>query len=145
MATLVFDIETSALPIENFDEVQQEYLFRDANKIPDPVARHARKTELEMQMNLYPFTARVVCIAMLNADSQRGKVLFTAEDNIEEENEAAPIQYVPCIDEGELLGAETLEAPELEAPLDLGVAAPAVEPCHCQLISADRAATDDWM
>src|ERR687889_455407 len=39
MATLVFDIETSALPIDHFDEAQQEYLFRDANKIPDPVAR----------------------------------------------------------------------------------------------------------
>ena len=103
MATLVFDIETSALPIDHFDEAQQEYLFREANKISDPVARHARKGELEMQMNLYPFTARVVCIAMLNADSQRGKVLFTAEDYTEEENEAAPIQYVPCIDEGELL------------------------------------------
>lgn len=103
MATLVFDIETSALPIDHFDETQQEYLFRDANKIPDPLARKTRQGELEMQMNLYPFTARVVCIAMLNADSQRGKVLFTAEDYVEEENEAAPIQYVPCIDEGELL------------------------------------------
>lgn len=104
MATLVFDIETSALPIDQFDETQQEYLFRDANRIPDPVARHARKGELEMQMNLYPFTARVVCIAMLNADSRRGKVLFTAEDNTEEEeNEGAAVQYVPCVDEGELL------------------------------------------
>ena len=49
------------------------------------------------------------------------------------------------LDEGELIGAEALEAPELEAPLDLGVAAPAVEPCHCQLVSTHRAATDDGM
>ena len=35
MATLVFDIETSALPLENFDEAQQEYLFRDAQKLTE--------------------------------------------------------------------------------------------------------------
>ena len=105
MATLVFDIETSALPIDQFDEVQQEYLFRDAGKITDPVAQHARKSELEMQMNLYPFTARVVCIAMLNADSHRGQVLFTAEDYEEAEDETAQVQFVPCVDEGELLTA----------------------------------------
>jgi len=29
MAKLVFDIETSALPLEQFDEAQQEYLFRE--------------------------------------------------------------------------------------------------------------------
>ena len=29
MATIVFDIETSALPLENFDEAQQEYLFQN--------------------------------------------------------------------------------------------------------------------
>jgi 3'-5' exonuclease len=85
--------------------VQQEYLFRDANKIPDPVARHARKGELEMQLNLYPFTARVVCIAMLNVDSQRGQVLYTADDFNEVEDEAAPVQFIPCLDESELLTA----------------------------------------
>lgn len=103
MATLVFDIETAALPIDQFDEAQQEYLFRDANKNPDPVARHARKGELEMQLNLYPFTARVVCIAMVNAATQRGQVLFTADDYDETEDESAPVQFVPCVDEGELL------------------------------------------
>jgi len=33
MATLVFDIETSAQPVENFDETQQEYLFREADNL----------------------------------------------------------------------------------------------------------------
>jgi hypothetical protein len=27
--TIVFDTETSALPLENFDEAQQEYLFQN--------------------------------------------------------------------------------------------------------------------
>ena len=39
MATLVFDIETSAQPLENFDEAQQEYLFRETEKIDDAIAK----------------------------------------------------------------------------------------------------------
>src|SRR4051812_41608102 len=105
MATLIFDIETSALPIDQFDEAQQEYLFREANKLPDPVAKHARKGELERQLNLYPLTARVVCIAVLNAESQRGQVLFTADDYEQEEMRAGPVEYVACMDEAELLTA----------------------------------------
>ena len=105
MATLVFDIETSALPLEQFDEVQQEYLFRDAGKLPDPVARHARKGEIEQQLNLYPLTARVVCVAMLNADSQRGQVLYTAEECEERTDDSAPVQYVAFPDEMDLLTA----------------------------------------
>src|SRR6478672_5345307 len=106
MAKLVFDIETSALPLEHFDEVQQEYLFRDAERLPDETARLARREELLRQFNLWPFTAQVVCIAMLNADTQRGQVLFTAEDFEEEESgEAGPVEFVPCMDEAELLTA----------------------------------------
>lgn len=105
MATLVFDIETSALPPENFDDVQMEYLFRDAQKIPDATARQARETELRQQLSLYPFTAQVVCIAMLNADSSRGQVLFTAEDFESNGEEAEFVEFVPCMDESELLTA----------------------------------------
>ena len=105
MAKLVFDIETSTLPLENFDEAQQEYLFREAEKIPDEAARELRRTEILRQFNLWPFTAHVVCIAMLNADTARGQVLFTAEDYEPEATEAGPVEYVPCVDEVELLTA----------------------------------------
>jgi len=105
MAKLVFDIETSALPLEQFDEAQQEYLFREAEKIPDETARAARRAELQQQFNLWPFTAQVVCVAMLNAETQRGQVLFTAEDYEEETAEAGPVEFVPCADEAELLTA----------------------------------------
>ncbi|MDO8624512.1 MAG: 3'-5' exonuclease, partial [Candidatus Diapherotrites archaeon] len=104
MARLVFDIETSALPVEDFDEAQQEYLFRDAQRLPDEAARAARQAELRQQFNLWPFTAQVVCIAMLNADTLRGQVLFTAED-YESGEEAGPVEFVPCMDEVELLTA----------------------------------------
>jgi len=104
MAKLVFDIETSALPLENFDEVQQEYLLREAEKIPDEAAKATKREELVRMFSLWPFTAQVVCVAMLNAESQRGQVLFLAED-FEEDAEGGPVEFVPCADETELLTA----------------------------------------
>jgi len=98
MAKLVFDIETSALPTEHFDEAQHEYLFRDCEKIADETARAARHLEIQQQFNLWPFTAQVVCIAMLNAETSRGQVLFTAEDYEEDLAEAGPVEFVPCVD-----------------------------------------------
>src|SRR6476646_10655676 len=105
MAKLIFDIETSALPLEQFDEVQQEYLFRDAQKLADEAARAVRRDELLQQFNLWPFTAQVVCIAMLNADSQRGQVLFIAEEHEENAGDAESVEFVPCADEAEMLTA----------------------------------------
>ncbi len=105
MATLVFDIETTALPIETFDEVQQEYLFREAEKIPDDTARLEKRAEIARMCSLWPLTSQVVCIAMVNADSGRGQVLFTAEDFEDDAAEAGPVEFVPCVDEAELLTA----------------------------------------
>src|SRR5262245_33918636 len=103
MARLVFDIETSALPLESFDETQQEYLLRDALKLSDESAREARRAEILRQFNLWPFTAQIVCIAMLNAESARGQVLFLAEDYDENADESQPVRFVPCADEVEML------------------------------------------
>jgi len=104
MATLIFDIETTAQPIDNFDEVQQEYLLRDAAKLSEEPARLAKQAEIQQTMALWPFTSQVVCIAMLNAESQRGQTLFLAED-FEDATEAGPVEFVPCVDETELLTA----------------------------------------
>src|SRR5688572_3613971 len=105
MAKLVFDIETSALPLEIFDEVQQEYLLREAQKIEDETARAVRREEILRQFSLWPFTAQVVCIAMLNAETLRGQVLFIAEDFEEDAAEGGPVEFMPCADELELLTA----------------------------------------
>ena len=105
MAKLVFDIETSALPLDRFDEAQQEYLFRECEKIADETERGARRTEIQQQCNLWPFTAQVICIAMLNADTARGQVLFTAAEYEEDSQEGGPVEFMPCMDETELLTA----------------------------------------
>jgi DNA polymerase elongation subunit (family B) len=105
MATLVFDIETTALPVEQFDEAQQEYLFRDAAKLPDEESRAARREEITRQMSLWPLTSQVLCVAMLNAETSRGQVLFLSDDFEETEGGAGPVEFVACMDETELLTA----------------------------------------
>ncbi len=113
MATLGFDIETSALPLELFDEAQQEYLFRETEKIDDAIAKEAKRGEITRFMSLWPFTSQVVCIAMLNAESLRGQTLYVSddfEDGADESPLAAskpgedgPVKFIPFADETELL------------------------------------------
>jgi DNA polymerase elongation subunit (family B) len=105
MATLVFDIETSALPLEQFDEAQQGYLFRETEKIEDAVAKEAKHEEITRFMSLWPFTSQVVCITMLNAETLRGQSIFLAEDFEDDAGDAGPVEFVPCADESELLTA----------------------------------------
>lgn len=107
MATLVFDIETSACSTDSLDPVQLEYLFRDAERLPGEAEREARRQELTRQMSLWPLTARVICVAMLNVDSGRGQVLYATgspadEASVEVED---PVRYVRCADEAALLRA----------------------------------------
>jgi|SRR4051812_18790865 DNA polymerase elongation subunit (family B) len=103
MPKLVFDIETSALALDQFDEVQQEYLFRECAKIAEEAARATRRTEIHNQCSLWPFTARVVCIAMVNAESGKGQVLYTAAEHEEQQTALEGVQFIACVDEAELL------------------------------------------
>jgi hypothetical protein len=107
MPRLVFDIETSAVGLENFDEVQQEYLFRESERQPTDEDKARKRAEISQQFSLWPFTAQVVCIAMINADSGKGQVLYQAEDFDEEaiEAETGPVEFAPQVDEVELLTA----------------------------------------
>jgi predicted PolB exonuclease-like 3'-5' exonuclease len=52
---------------------------------------------------------------MLNADTTRGKVLFTAEDSEAETPAAGPVEFVPCVDEPELLTAFWEVAPHYDS------------------------------
>src|SRR5450432_2337209 len=112
MATLVFDIETTALPLENFDAAQQEYLFREADKLADATAKDAKREEITRFMSLWPFTSQVVCIAMLNAETQRGQAIYVSDD-FEDKTEENPlaaakpgedgVKFILYADETELL------------------------------------------
>ena len=104
MPRLIFDIETTSQPLEDFDEVQQEYLLREAEKLPDEAARAVKRDEILRAFSLWPFTGQVVCVAMLNAESLRGQVLFVADD-YDADSTDGPVEFVPCADETELLTA----------------------------------------
>ena len=103
MATLVFDIETSAVPLESFDEAAQEYLMRPANNMPTEAEQEAKREELTRMMNLWPFTAQVVCIAMINAETLRGQVIFIADDFESNTRDVTGVDFMPVMDEVELL------------------------------------------
>ena len=103
MATLVFDIETSAVSLESFDEPSQEYLMRPANNLPTGEEQEAKREELTRMMSLWPFTAQVVCIAMINAETLRGQVIFIADDFESNTRDVTGVEFVPVMDEVELL------------------------------------------
>ncbi|MBG88179.1 MAG: hypothetical protein CMO80_14930 [Verrucomicrobiales bacterium] len=107
MSTLVFDIETSGVPDERieevFDESQREYLFRPAEYLEDETEKEKKREEIKRMFNLWPFTAQCVCICMINASTDRGKVIFLADDFEEHAGSQGEIEYVPCADEAELL------------------------------------------
>jgi len=109
MPRLVFDIETSAVGLEHFDDVQQEYLFREAERQPTEDDKARKRAEISQQFSLWPFTAQVVCIAMINADSAKGQVLYQSDDFDEETLESADtegsVEFAPQVDEVELLTA----------------------------------------
>ena len=69
MNRIVFDIETLAYPLEQFDEVQQAYLMKFATN-------EAEREEAIRRLSLNPFTAKVIAVGMLNPDSNQGKILY---------------------------------------------------------------------
>ena len=103
MAKPVFDIETSAIPLETFDEAAQEYLMRPASNLPTEAEQEAKREELVQMMNLWPFTAQVVCIAMINAETLRGQVIFIADDFESNTRDVTGVDFMPVMDEVELL------------------------------------------
>jgi hypothetical protein len=94
MTRVVIDIETLAYPFGHFDSSQQEYLLKFAET-------EEERAETIQRLSLYPTTAQVIAIGMLNPDTERGKVLFQSEAPLESsaENE---VQFITG-SEGDIL------------------------------------------
>jgi len=86
MASVVFDIETLALPLESFDEARQEYLFKFADT-------EEKVEETKRNLNLHALTAQVIAIALFNPDSEMGKVLFQSESVEEYSSGDGKVQF----------------------------------------------------
>jgi DNA polymerase elongation subunit (family B) len=88
MNRVVFDIETLAFPLEHFDEKQREYLLKFAKTDEE-------RTEALMRMNLTPFTAKVLAIAMLNPDSNQGKVFYQGPGDERRMTDDGLVELIP--------------------------------------------------
>ena len=80
MSRVVIDIETLGFPIESFDEVQQEYLLKFAETEAD-------REETIQKLSLYPTTAQIITIGMLNPDTGHGKILFQSDEKLDYSSE----------------------------------------------------------
>jgi 3'-5' exonuclease len=76
LSRLIIDIETLAAPFDSFDEVQQEYLLKFAD------SEEERAVAIQ-KLSLYPTTAQVVAIGLLNPDTNRGEVLFQSDETVD--------------------------------------------------------------
>ena len=78
MASVVFDIETVGIPWESLDDAQRTYLQKYARTEED-------REKLPGMLSLWPFTGRIVVLAMVNPDSGRGRVWYEKTDGRLEE------------------------------------------------------------
>jgi 3'-5' exonuclease len=86
---VVVDIETAGYPFETLDGQQQDYLLRFADS-PEAIEEEKKK------INLYPLTAEVVCIGMLNADTGKARVLMQAPEGTPSWTDAdGAVTYLP--------------------------------------------------
>ena len=81
MATVVIDIETAGLPWDALDDAQKTYLLKNA-KTED------ERSRLPEMLSLWPFTGRIIVIAMLNPDTRRGRIWYEKADGRAEEKSA---------------------------------------------------------
>jgi len=86
MSRVVFDIETLALPLDTFDQSSREYLFKFADT-------DEKVEEAKQNLNLHALTSQVVAIALLNPDSNMGKVLFRSDTKEEYTAPDGLVQY----------------------------------------------------
>ena len=76
MSHVILDIETLGFPVESFDEIQQKYLLKFAETEADRI-------ETIQKLNLYPTTAQIIAIGMLNPETNRAKILFQSDDKLD--------------------------------------------------------------
>lgn len=89
---LLFDIETARIvEFENLADSQQEYILRGTKS--EEEIEQAKKT-----INLYPFTAEVICIAVINVDERKAGVFYRTDKtniwSIEYENDNVIIEGI---------------------------------------------------
>jgi DNA polymerase III epsilon subunit-like protein len=95
MNKVVFDVESLAYPLESFEREQQEYLLRYATT-------EEERNDAILKMALSPFTAQILAVAMINPDSNQGKVFFQGPGLPVEYSADGLVEFVP-LEESQIL------------------------------------------
>jgi len=90
---LIIDIETVGYEFENLDESQREYILRYAEKEKNEDLKTEKIDEAIRYLNLYPFTANVCAIGLLNTDTGNSLVLYEGKEGEEWTGEEKRIFY----------------------------------------------------
>jgi hypothetical protein len=78
VASVVFDIETVGVAWDSLDDAQRTYLEKNAKTDEE-------RRKLPEMLSLWPFTGRIVAIAMVNPDTGRGRAWYEKTDGRDEE------------------------------------------------------------
>ncbi|HQJ74391.1 MAG TPA: ribonuclease H-like domain-containing protein [Bacteroidota bacterium] len=89
---ILFDIETARIDeFDNLNETQKEYLLRG-------VKNEEEKEQSKKLINLYPYTAMVVCIAVINVDERNAGIFYYSNKQdkwiIENKNDSISIEGI---------------------------------------------------
>lgn len=96
---LIFDIETVGCDFETLSESQQEYLLRYAEQEKDSDKKEELKEESKRYLSLYPFTAKVVAIGIMNSETEKTMVLYEGEEKDEWVADEKNTKYKPLSEE----------------------------------------------
>lgn len=99
MRRLVLDIETVGCSLEELTESQREFVLRYAEKEKDDDVRAMKTEEAIRYLSLYPFTAKIVALGLLDIKSGKSLVLYEDEDNAKWTNEEKQIVYAGMTEE----------------------------------------------
>lgn len=90
---LVFDIETVGFDFNSLSETQQEFILRYSDKEPDLDLKQKKEDEAIRYLSLYPLTAKVVAIGMLNTETEHSMVLYEGSEETEWHSEDEEVKY----------------------------------------------------
>jgi DNA polymerase elongation subunit (family B) len=88
MNRVVFDIETLGVAPDALDDKQREYLLKFASTDQE-------REEALQKLSLYPFTAQILAIAMVNPETRQGRVFYQAPGDVSWKSDDALVEYVP--------------------------------------------------
>lgn len=96
---LVFDIETVGVDFETLSDSQKEFLLRHAYSEKDTAKKEELIDEAKRYLSLYPFTAKIIVIGMLNTETGKSMVLYESEEEEEWISEEKSVRYKPMSEE----------------------------------------------